>query len=374
MEEILSDLTYGLNNIAKTKFKKLFSSSSLKINDSFYNIKSSYHNETKTNTLNEIRFNYDLDFKLIKSNRKDECPDNFQIFISNENKNLSFYEKYDYYIYSLVWNPSNCKNIGKECFKKLKEKELNILMINGLWPSYKNGKAPQNCNLMEGINPNITNQTLLDYMDKYWIGTSETNEELWNEQYNKHGYCYIKRFNENPDNNYTLYFQNSIDLYNKYNFSNLFKEFYNGIFAGEQKLNKTYLTSKLNAKFGNNAYALNCFKINEKYYFKEIRFKLDLKFDLINEGEINDDCPDEFYAEFLENEGPQKQAATGFNESYDIYFFTVLWLGTTCKIKGEQCFNNIKNVPKNIFTIHGLWPNYKNGTLTDWCNGKNDIE
>jgi len=102
MEEILSDITYGLNNITKTKFKKLFSSSSLKINDSFYNIKCSYHNETKTNTLNEIRFNYDLDFKLIKSNRKDECPDNFQIFISNENKNLSFYEKYDYYIYSLV--------------------------------------------------------------------------------------------------------------------------------------------------------------------------------------------------------------------------------------------------------------------------------
>jgi len=105
-------------------------------------------------------------------------------------------------------------------------------MINGLWPSYKNGKASQNCNLMEDIYPNITNQTLLDYMDKYWIGTSETNEELWNEQYNNHGYCYIKRFNENPDNNYTLYFQKSIDLYNKYNFSNLFKEFYNGLFAG----------------------------------------------------------------------------------------------------------------------------------------------
>ena len=374
MEEILPDITYGLNNITKTKFKKLFSSSSLKINDSFYNIRCSYNNETKTNTLNEIRFNYDLDFKLIKSYRKDECPDNFQIYISNENKNLSFYEKYDYYIYSLVWNPSKCKNIGKECFKKLKEKELNILMINGLWPSYKNGKASQNCNLMEDIYPNITNQTLLDYMDKYWIGTSETNEELWNEQYNNHGYCYVKRFNENPDNNYTLYFQKSIDLYNKNNFSNLFKEFYNGIFAGEQKLNKTYLTSKLNAKFGNNTYELNCLKINEKYYFKEIKFKLDLKFDLINDTIINDDCPDEFYAEFLENEGPQKQAATGFNESYDIYFFTVLWLGTTCKIKGEQCFNNIKNVPKNIFTIHGLWPNYKNGTLADWCNGKNDIE
>ena len=373
MEEILPDTIYGLNNITKSKFKKLFSSSSLKLNDSFYNIKCSYNNETKTNTLNEIRFNYDLDFKLIKSNKKDECPDIFQIYISNEKKNSSFYEKYDYYIYSLVWNPSNCKNIGKECFKKLKEEELNILMIKGLWPSYKNGKISQYCNLMEDINPDIINQTLLDYMNKYWIGTSETNKELWNEQYNKHGYCYVNRFKENPISNYPIYFQKSIDLYNKYNFSNLFKEFYNGIFPGEQKLNKTYLMSKLNEKFGNNTYALTCLKFNEKYYFNEIRFKFNLNFSLTKEGLIKDDCPEEFYVEFMENEGPQQQAI-GFNESYDIYFFTVLWLGTTCKVKGEQCFNNIKDAPKNIFTIHGLWPNYKNGTLADWCNGKNDIE
>ena len=374
MEEILPDITYGLNNITKSKFKKLISSSSLKLNDSFYNIKCTYSNETKTNTLNEIRFNYDLDFNLLKSNRKDECPDIFQIYISNETKNSSVSEKYDYYIYSLVWNPSNCKNIGKECYKKLKEKELNILMIKGLWPSYKNGKIPKYCNLMEDINPNITNQTLLDYMNNYWVGTNETNQELWNEQYNNHGYCYVKRFNEDPDSNYTIYFQKSIDLHNKYNFSYLFKEFYNGIFPGEQKLNKTYLMSKLNEKFGNNTYALSCLKINEKYYFNEIRFKFDLEFNLINEGLIIDDCPEEFSVEFLENEGPQKQAAIGFNESFDIYFFTILWLGTTCKIKGEQCYNNIKDVPKNIFTIHGLWPNYKNGTLADWCNGKNDIE
>ena len=373
MEEILPDTIYGLNNITKSKFKKLFSSSSLKLNDSFYNIKCSYNNETKTNTLNEIRFNYDLDFKLVKSNRQDECPDIFQIYISNEKKNSSFYEKYDYYIYSLVWNPSNCKNIGKECFKKLKEEELNILMIKGLWPSYKNGKISQYCNLMEDINPDIINQTLLDYMNKYWIGTSETNKELWNEQYNKHGYCYVNRFKENPISNYPIYFQKSIDLYNKYNFSNLFKEFYNGIFPGEQKLNKTYLMSKLDGKFGNNTYILTCLKFNEKYYFNEIRFKFDLNFSLTKEGLIKDDCPEEFYVEFMENEGPQQQAI-GFNESYDIYFFTVLWLGTTCKVKGEQCFNNIKDVPKNIFTIHGLWPNYKNGTLADWCNGKNDIE
>ena len=373
MEEILPDIVYGLNNITKLKFKKLLSSSSLKLNDSFYNLICSNNKETNTSTLDEIRFYYDLDFNLIKNDSEDGCPDTFQIYISNEAKNSSVYEKYDYYIYSLVWNPSNCKNLGKECYKKLKEKELNILMIKGLWPSYKSGKMLQYCNLLEDINADINNQALLDDMNNYWIGLSETNKDLWNDQFNMYGYCYIKRINESPDTNYTLYFEKSIDLYNKYNFSYLFKEFYSGIFPGEQKLNKTYLMSKLNEKFGNNTYALTCLKINEKYYFNEIRFKFDMNFNLTNEGVTKDDCPEKFYVEFLENEGPQKQAI-GFYENYDIYFFTVLWLGTTCKIKGEQCFNNIKDIPKNIFTIHGLWPNYKNGTRADWCNGKNDIE
>ena len=43
-------------------------------------------------------------------------------------------------------------------------------------------------------------------------------------------------------------------------------------------------------------------------------------------------------------------------------------------MEGEQCYENIEVVPKNIFTMHGLWPNFRNGTIADWCNGKNDIE
>ena len=27
-----------------------------------------------------------------------------------------------------------------------------------------------------------------------------------------------------------------------------------------------------------------------------------------------------------------------------------------------------------MWTIHGLWPNYKNGTIPGWCNGDNDID
>ena len=60
-----------------------------------------------------------------------------------------------------------------------------------------------------------------------------------------------------------------------------------------------------------------------------------------------DDCPEEIYAEILEVEGPQKQAE-GFDKAYDMYFFTILWLVTTCHMKGEQCYENIQGVPKFV--------------------------
>ena len=372
MEEILPDMPKGLHNITKNKFKKLLSKSSLKLNPSSYMIKCDKNKKTKSDVLNELRFYYDIYFNVFKINKpKDSCPENFQIYFSDESKK-AVYEKYDFYVYSLVWNPTYCRKLGKDCNNILKQNRTNILMIHGLWPSYKNGIIPQDCNLLEDIEINISNQILLNNLKNYWIGIGMENEEFWKYEYNKHGYCYIQRIKEDPIKNYYLYFQKTIDIYNKYNLNNLLKEMYpKG--SEEQKLNRTYLSKNLDKKFGINTYALNCLNINERYYLYEIKLKLDLNFDFTNEGKTSNNCPEEFFAEFFEVEGPKKQHE-GFMETYDIYIFSIIWLGTTCKIKGEQCLKKFKNVKKNTFTIHGLWPNYKNGTLPDWCNGKNDKE
>jgi ribonuclease I len=173
--------------------------------------------------------------------------------------------------------------------------------------------------------------------------------------------------------NYTFYFQKVVDLYYQYNLKDFLKEIHPGIFAGERKLNKTHILNELEERYGRGRYAITCIKYENKYYLSEVRLKLDLNFELTTLGKTIDNCPEEIYAEFIEVEGPQKQAE-GFYKEYDMYFFTILWLGTTCHMKGEQCYENIKVVPKNIFTMHGLWPNLRNGTLADWCNGKNDIE
>ena len=371
MEEILPDIPKGLYNVTKSKFKKFLLQSSLKLDPSTYSLRCSKNDSKKTDILSEIRFNYDLNFTMIDTIKSSEnCPDNFQIYFSDNKK--AVYEKYDFYVLTFFWNPSICKEEGKSCYKLIKEKELNILTIHGLWPSYQNGLIPQWCNIGEDIQIDSFPKELNESMNNYWYGTFYPNQELWNIEYNKHGYCYNQKFGQNVSD-YSYFFKKVIELYNEHNAKDLLKEFYPGIFAGNNKLNKTYINEKLDEKFGRDTHALTCLKYEDKYYLKEIRLKFDLDFSITSKGITHDDCPEEIYAEFLEVEGPGKQAE-GFYETYDMYFFTILWLGTTCHMKGEQCYENIKPVPKNIFTLHGLWPNYRNGTLPDWCNGKNDIE
>ena len=372
MEDILPDTPKGLHNVSKAKFKEFLLESHLKLDPSTYSLICEKNDSKKTNVLNEIRFNYDLEMNLIKDIKSSEnCPDYFQIYFSDETRK-AVYEKYSFYVLTVIWNPTYCKTRGKECYKTVKGKELNILMIHGLWPSYNTGRFPQWCNIGEDIQIEEYPSELFNTMKNYWIGTYTTNKDFWNHEYNKHGYCYTQRINQDVSN-YTFYFQKSIDLYYQYNLKDFMKDIHPGIFAGDRKLNKAHIIQKLEERYGRGRYCMTCIKYENKYFLSEIRLKLDINFELTTVGKTIDNCPEEFYAEFLEVEGPQKQAE-GFYETYDMYFLTVLWLGTTCHMKGEQCYENIKVVPKNILTLHGLWPNYRNGTLADWCNGKNDIE
>ena len=372
MEEMLPDMPKGLHNVSKSKFKSFLSDSSIKLNPSFFSLICNRNDTKQTDVLNEIYIYYDLNMSISdKVKSMENCPDNFQLYFSDETKK-PLYENYEFYVLTFLWNPTTCKEKGKECYKKVKERELNILMMHGLWPSYNNGRIPQWCNINEDIPIKDFPEELKKNMTNYWIGTYTTNEDFWTHEYNRHGYCYNQRSNKSVTD-YSFYFQKAIDLYNYYNVKNLLNELFPGIFPGDKKLNKTYIDEKLDQMFGRGTYALTCIKYEDKYYLNEMRLKLDLEFNLTSKGRTTSNCPEEIYAEFIEVEGPQKQAE-GFYETYDMYFFTILWLGTTCHMKGEQCYENIGAVPKNIFTVHGLWPNYRNGTLADWCNGKNDIE
>ena len=369
LEVILPDTPQGLNKIVKYKFKEFIEGSQLSIKPLTYSLRCVENKEKNSNMLSEIWFKYDFDFHSTSNfELTDSCGDSFDIYFRNENK-IPVWKKYDFYVMTVLWNPTYCLQQGKECYKKLKEKELNIFRIHGLWPSYSNRVIPQWCNLEENVE--VFNYT--KDMEDYWINMyKESNKQFWEHEYNKHGYCFNQRMNV-PVYNYSYYFDETVRLYYDFDMKDLMNEFYPGLFAGINSFTRQDFSRKLGEKYGNGTFTLTCTEYNGLNYLNEVRIKLNMNLSNDTIGYTSDNCPGTFYAEFLEVEGPQKQDKDLYKD-YDMYFFTILWLGTTCHQKGWQCYDRIKVVPKNTFSIHGLWPNLRNGTLGEWCNGPNDIE
>ena len=374
MENILPDTPQGLQIITKDRLKFILKNSGFNLDNSTYSLRCEKNEDENKDLLSEIWLNYDFD--LINRSKNissaENCPNKFYIYFRDENK-TPVYEKFDFYILSLYWPVSYCKMFGEECYKKFKKKELNILTIHGLWPSYKSGLVPQWCNLDTDIQiDNFTKD-----MDNYWINTynNQENKILWNIEYNKHGYCYNKR-NNISTGDYMHYFNKTLELYHKFNLKDKMKnDFYPWLFGGENKLNKTYLWTKMSQYFGNHTFALTCMNINNVFYLKEIKLKIDFDWRQTDKGKTEDNCPEEFIVEFLDVDGPKPPAPDDFYKIYDMYFFVVEWQETQCRKRGKYCYDRIPNATKNKFAMHGLWPNLRNGTIVQgFCNGPNDID
>ena len=372
MENILPD-SKGVYNVSKVKFNKYLKKN---ITDA-YNSTYSLLCDPDTNLLSEIRFVLDLNFKrAIPKIGQENCGNFFLLNFTNEEK-VPVYKKYDFYVFSISYGANYCRTMGKKCYDKLKSKLHNRFVLHGLWPSYKNGILPQECNIGEDFE--INNNTSEDYFNnikQYWYSLSQLDEQFWTHEYNVHGYCYIQRINQNISE-YKLYFDKVMEINNKNNFSNIFNYIYGDFLPRVQKVNKTYLIKKLSEIYPNNSFYFYCTKYkNETYnYLEEIRFKLDLEFNFLSQDiNFKDNCPEDFFLDIMD--GPKKTYPQAIDEweTYDLYMYSIFFQTTTCKKLGYHCYNAIEELPKNVWTIHGLWPNYKNGSIPlGWCNGKNDI-
>jgi ribonuclease I len=59
---------------------------------------------------------------------------------------------------------------------------------------------------------------------------------------------------------------------------------------------------------------------------------------------------------------------------FDMYVFSIQWGGTLCQSGNSHCHKKLNTIPKNIFTLHGLWPNLSNGNKMRKCNPGTDIK
>jgi len=57
---------------------------------------------------------------------------------------------------------------------------------------------------------------------------------------------------------------------------------------------------------------------------------------------------------------------------FESYTYSIQWGNTLC-IPNKTCREKTKNWKKNIFNIHGLWPNGENGKQLPDCNTGNHI-
>jgi len=371
--EIFKFVTQGFLKVSKAKFKGLLSETSLQIDSSTYSLMC----DTETNVLSEIRINYDLDFNRTSDVKSTEnCPDNFQIYFMT-GQNESFYEQYNYYSMSLTWLPTYCKGIGEECYNKLKEKDLNIMFLNGLWPVLKNSLYPliiKWCNLAEDIQVEVEKlpDDLYNNMTNYWVSPNSEDKVLWTLDYNMHGYCFSQR-KYNSTDNYTGYFTKAMEIFIDGDLKELLKDIIPGYIYGEQKVEKSLLRENLQKRFGG-VFGFKCIAYNNNYYLSEITLFYNFTYKEAKDINNQENCTEDIYVEFIEYESRQEQDKDLY-KYYDMYYFTILWLPTSCLGKVEECKKRIEQLPvKNNFTLHGLWPSYQNGTETYWCNGDNDIK
>jgi len=63
-----------------------------------------------------------------------------------------------------------------------------------LWPSLLSGEIPPSCNKGKNITPNFDDDNeFKNKLEIYWPGLYSNNTYLWTNEYNKHGFCYLKR-------------------------------------------------------------------------------------------------------------------------------------------------------------------------------------
>ena len=200
------------------------------------------------------------------------------------------WNEYDIYILSVQWGSTMCLTQGQDCYEKMKKVPRHQMTIHGLWPSLSTGKNLDYCNPGADIPIEDSGSENFENMKKYWPSLNKNpNEVFWEHEFNKHGYCYLKKYNYDG-NKYEIYFKKVLDLFFNFKINNLMINIAGDADDGEYVLPDDFV-DKMDAKFGQNTYSLRCTKNGGDYYLSEIRIKFDLDFQLTTKGKSQNSCP-----------------------------------------------------------------------------------
>ena len=113
------------------------------------------------------------------------------VFISVYTFNLRHTKQdFDSYVMAVQWSNGYC--LANSCGSRADHVYKNTMTIHGLWPSLKSGKYLDDCT--SGVSIVDDGSTLFKNMKQYWPSFSGANEDFWEHEYNKHGYCMVEEY------------------------------------------------------------------------------------------------------------------------------------------------------------------------------------
>ena len=115
-------------------------------------------------------------------------------------------QDYDSYVMAVQWSNGYCK--VNSCGSKADHVYKNTMTVHGLWPSLKNGKQLKQCT--SGVKVKDDGSQLFKDMKQYWPSFAKGNEQFWEHEYNKHGFCMVE---EKGWAGYEDYFRFVLDLH-----------------------------------------------------------------------------------------------------------------------------------------------------------------
>jgi len=201
------------------------------------------------------------------------------------------YHDYDFYVFVVQWSNTFCHthHDPESCFGKLNSLERNdILTIHGLWPSMKAGYKPFHCHTGPDIHVEHSHEEPYSTMEQVWPSfSSDEDYHFWDHEYNKHGYCYVKRTEKAG---YLPFFEKGLSLYYENSLDNLIKQAFN-IKPGDE-ISMTYdaMMDAFSEVTGGTYFEMQCSHHDGKQLLSEIRFYFDMDFSKMYDFKYHTHC------------------------------------------------------------------------------------
>jgi ribonuclease I len=204
------------------------------------------------------------------------------------------YESYDMYVLSIQWENTICQH--PKCHNRTRAR--NIFTLHGLWPGFTSQKEMRDCNTGDKIDVRIRGD-ILEKMEVYWPSYTSPNEEFWNHEYNKHGYCFTKR-HDKPDEQ--AFFKSTIAIYEEYALDQLMTHSVGDMVTDDEiEFEYDELVDALHSARDDLLFVVHCLRRNHKQYLQEVHIYFDVELNPLEKyrpGRSNCDMDDSIFVPF----------------------------------------------------------------------------